>query len=412
MKRQMVAGLASLGLLAAACGSATSDRPAAGRQLVAENVAMVRPTADVDYGGLANGNRRLGYVLAKELAVEATDGNLVYSPTSLAIAFAMLREGAAGKTAADIDRVLHLPADRHTSYNAMVSALRDPGAGNVLEVGNGLFVDPAFAVKPSYLVSLKKWYGAGVVQTPFPQPAQDDINAYVDVSTHGRIPHLIEELDPSAVFALINTVYLNAKWQSPFDKADTQDGPFTTADGASVTAHMMHSSGPLNYATGPSWQAVRMPYRGDRLSMWVILPRGSATPVDLLAPEVMSAASNRFRSATVALGLPRWDFDNTFDLVETLQKMGLASIFGDGADFSGLTPSPGFTISQVLQQANITVGEKGTVAAAATAIIGDEAAVVPPLGEVTFNADHPFAFAIVDNTTGTPLFEGTVSDPS
>lgn len=411
MKRQMVAGLASLVLLVAACGSATTDGPAA-KQLVAKNVAMVRPAAGVDYGALANGNRALGYALAKKLAVAASDGNMVYSPTSLAIAFAMLREGAVGLAAADIDRVLRLPADRHTSYNALVTALRKPGSGNVLNIGNGLFIDPALAVQPSYLVSLKKWYGAGVFQTPFPAPAQDDINGYVNTNTHGRIPHLIDELDPRAVFALINTVYLNAKWQSPFDKAVTQDAPFTTADRSTVSAHMMHSVGDLGYASGQGWRAVRLPYRGDRLSMWVMLPTGSASPLDLLAPDVLAVADSRFRSASVALSLPRWDIDNKMDLTGTLQQLGLANVFGGAADFRGLTQDPSFVISQVLQQANITVGERGTVAAAATAIIGEVGAPAPPRDQVIFNANHPFAFAIVDNTTGTPLFEGTVSDPS
>ena len=173
---------------------------------------------------------------------------------------------------------------------------------------------------------------------------------------------------------------------------------------------MMHSSGTTDYASGPGWQAVRLPYRGDRLSMWVMLPAAGASAVDLLSPAALAAADKGFQPASVDLSLPRWNLDNKMDLTDTLKSMGL-DIFGSG-DFSGLTPDVGFYISQVLQQANITVGEKGTVAAAATAIIGDEAAAVPPAHQVTFRADHPFAFAIMDNTTGTPLFEGTVSDPS
>jgi len=409
MKRQLVAGVASLGLLAAACGTASSGPPGATRHLAADHVAMLRPAAHVDYRTLADGNRQLGYVLAQKLAVDADQGNMVFSPTSLAVAFAMLREGARGQTAAVIDRVLHLPTDRHTSYNALVTALRTPGPGNILDVGNGLFIDPDLAVRQSYLVALKKCYGAGVVQTPFPSPAQDVINAFVDTNTHGRIPHLIDQLDPNAVFALINTVYLNAKWQSPFDKSDTQEAPFTTADKASVSAHMMHSLGSTDYASGPGWQAVRLPYRGDRLSMWVMLPTGATKPLDLLAPAALAAAGADFHSTSVDLRLPRWDLDNKMDLTKTLQTLGL-DIFGSG-DFRGLTPNPSFAVSQVLQQANITVGEKGTVAAAATAIIGETSAQAPPPDQVTFNADHPFAFTIMDNTTGTPLFEGTVSDP-
>ena len=418
MKRQLVVGLAGLALVTAACGSAAPHRASApdpdpgatGTQLSASHVAMARPPAHVDYRTLADGNRRLGYALAQRFATKDADGNLVFSPTSLAIAFAMLREGAKGQAARLIDQVIHLPVDRHTSYNALVTALGEPGSGNVLDVGNGLFIDPSLSIQPSYLVALKKWYGAGVVQTPFPSPALDVINSYVDANTHGRIPKLLEQLDPSAVFALVNTVYLNAKWQTPFDPADTQDGAFTTAQKTTVNAHLMHSQGTTDYAAGPGWQAVRLPYRGDRLSMWVMLPSRGGAPVDLLNPATLAAAARGFHPTSVDLTLPRWANNNRMDLTTTLQALGL-DIFGNG-DFSGITPDAGFYISQVLQQADITVGEKGTVAAAATAIIGDEVAGVVPGTMTRFTADHPFAYAIVDNTTGTPLFEGTVSDPS
>ena len=414
MKRQLVAAIVVMGLVTTACGTATTDSQRAdpqgtGHLATAPHVVMARPAAQLDLRPLALGNRQLGYALATRFAAQHSNGNLVSSPASLSIGFSMLREGARGQAAAMIDRVLHLPADRHSSYNALVCALQAPGPGNVLDVGNGLFIDPSLTVRRSFLVALKKWYGAGVVQTRFPTPAKDVINSYVDTNTHGRIPALIKVLDPSAVFALVNTVYLNAKWQTPFDPTETADASFTTQDRSTITVNMMHSTGTTDYARGPGWQAVRLPYRGDRLSMWVMLPTAGANAVSMLAPEVLTAADKGFRPASVDLSLPRWNIDNNLDLTTTLKSMGL-DIFGSG-DFSGVTPDPGFFISQVLQQANITVGEKGTVAAAATAIIGDEVSGQVPDG-VSFDADHPFAFAVVDNTTGTPLFEGTVSDPA
>lgn len=410
MKRRLSAAIALLALGAAACGAAGSAHPpTVAKHLVAANVAMARPATDLDYGPLATGTRQFGFALAKQLAPNAKNGNLVFSPTSLAIALSMLREGTTGATSAAIDRVLHLPADRHAAYNGLVRALEVPGGNNTLDMSNGLFLDPSLPVHPSYLAALKRWYGAGVYSVAFPNPALSAINSYVDTNTQGRIPHLIESLDRRDVFALVNTVYLKAEWVFPFVKSSTFPMPFTTADGSRVSAEMMRQGAQLDYASGPGWQAVRLPYAEDRLSMWVMLPTGSTPAVDLLAPTVLQAAFAGFERTQILLDLPKWNTDNKFDLKTTLETLGLGSLFELGG-FGGITDTE-FKVSAVVQQANIMVTERGTVAAAATegSGMGGSAPVSPT---ATFDANHPFAYAIVDNTTGTPLFEGTVSDPS
>ncbi len=410
MKRSVLA-LAAAGLLTSACATQGGETVSPPPRLEAAGVVMARPASSIDYGSVRIGSRELGYALGRQLVAEGADTNLVYSPTSLAIAFAMLREGAEGKTAASIDRVLHLPADRQTSYNGLVTELARPGGGNTLDIGNGLFIDPTLSVVPSYLTALKKWYGAGIYRTPFPSPALDDINAYVDTSTHGRIPHPIAKLPDGAYFALINTVYLHAAWQQPFERYATAPAPFATAAGSRVTAQMMTRSGNIDYASGPGWQAVRLPYRGDQLSMWVMLPTGAEKAIELLSPEVLASTGSRFTSRRLVLRLPKWDIGNLLDLEPTLKGMGLSDTFDGSGDYRGLTNDARFAVVQVLQQANITVAEKGTVAAAATAIIAVPESA-EPAPTLTFDADHPFAFAIMDNTTGTPLFEGVVGDPS
>ena len=174
----------------------------------------------------------------------------------------------------------------------------------------------------------------------------------------------------------------------------------------------MHQDGTFDYTEGATWQAVRLPYRGGELSMVVLLPKDDTDPVDLLKPNLLSAADRGFSTTEVKLALPKWDLETTADLTDILRGWGMDGTFDGHADFSALTPDPTFAVTQVLQQANITVGEKGTEAAAATAIIGAAGAAPPPEDVVEFVADHPFAFAIVHDPTGVPLFEGVVADPS
>jgi serpin B len=371
---------------------------------------MVVPADEFDPVSLRSGARHLGHDLARSLPSD--DGNLVYSPTSLALAFAMLREGAGGQTAAEIDEVLHFPADRQTAYNALIHELADVGEGDVLEVNDALFVDPSLEVEPGYLEQIKKWYGAGVEQTEFPAPALGDINGWVDDKTHGRIPKLIDQLDPQAVFALVNTIYLKAKWDFEFDPTETIDQTFTRGDGSTVTATMMRQTHQLEYAQGDGWQAVRLAYAGGKLSMWVLLPdQADGDPRDLLDVGNLAEVESAFASRNVALSLPRWDTETGADLTSVLREVGMRRTFDDG-DYRALTANPAFEVTQVLQQANITVGEEGTEAAAATAIVGETSAPAPPPNLVKFRADHPFAFAIMHDATGVPLFEGVVADPS
>jgi serine protease inhibitor len=398
-------------LLASACQSHTSGSAGdAAAHLQASQVRMAKTAPNVSYDALSHGQLALGRDLAGRLTGD--QGNLVYSPASLAIAFAMLREGAVGPTARAIDSVLHLPADRQVAYNGLLHALAEPGGSDVLDVNDGLFLDPSLRVRAGYLDALKQWYGAGIERVPFPGPALAAVNSWVDRGTHGRIPHLLDHLDPTSVFVLANTIYLDAKWQHPFDPGATSSQPFRTGAGTSVSVKTMHQTASFDYVRGDGWQAVRLPYRGGRMSMWVLLPKTGADPRKLLSASILSGLPANPATSTVRLSLPRWDISTVSDLAGALQSLGLTHVFNGAGDFSALTPDSRFSVTRVLQQADITVGEKGTKAAAATAIIGETMGAVPAPDPVTFTADHPFAFVVMHDATGVPLFEGVVADPS
>jgi serpin B len=110
--------------------------------------------------------------------------------------------------------------------------------------------------------------------------------------------------------------------------------------------------------------------------------------------------------------MPRWKFRQASQLNRILSRLGMPTSFDPThADFSAMTTDEQLYISAVLHQAFIAVDEKGTEAAAATAVVlraGSGSTVTP----VVLNADHAFLFLIHDIETATPLFIGRVDDPT
>ncbi len=402
-----------VGMALAACGSgsaASTENVNDHAQLLRAEVTTVKPATGVRSTALADGMRKLGYELAEHLQKTTDDGNLVFSPTSPAVAFAMVREGATGAAARQIDKTVGLPHNRSKDFNALLGSLARPGSGNVLDVGDALFTRRGYSVETGFLDALKKWYGAGVYQTTFPDEGTAAVNAYVDQHTHGLVPDLVtDQFTSDTVMSLVNTLYLDARWLHPFDLALTSPQKFTTRSGSIDVKTMVLSRDDVDYAAGGAWQAVRLPYRGDRLSMEVLVPRAGTSPVDLLAPRLLTQAESRFTSVHVDLSLPRWSFATDASLKPILISMGMRAPFAPGG-FAGITPDPTFELDSVIQQARIEVGEKGTVAAAATEVEG--MAGGEQIGGEVVDADHPFAYVVLDNTTGVPVFEGTVGDPA
>lgn len=413
-RQQRTAALAMLGLaVTAACGS-TAATTAAGLQI--SDVARVQAPADAPVAPAADGIAAFGADLLHEVGSDS-QGNVVVSPASLSLLFAMLRPGARGQTGRQIDNVLHFPADGlGAAYNALSSSwtgLADGGRhAPELSIGNALWAQDGLPLKSAYLDQIARDFAAGVRTVDFASPsAANTINAWVQQQTHGRIDKLFDQLDPSTKLVLTNAVYLKATWKSPFAAGETYDATFDTSSGGSTRVPTMHATQTYDYATGPRWRAVRLPYVGG-LSMEVLLPnRRDGDPMTLLDPATLASATGMAERRPVELALPKWDFQSDLPLTVALQAMGMRDAFSSAADFSVMSPQA-LAISQVQHRADITVDEKGTVAAAVSGLAMATSAVVPPPHVVQLHVDHPFAFVIVDDASGAPLFEGTVGDPS
>lgn len=354
------------------------------------------------------------------------EGNVIASPGSLLIALAMLRAGASGEAAAEMDAVLGLPvADRDQAMNALLASLEeydgDPGsvdeenppAKPLVHTANGLFVDKNVSTGRGYLDALAEHYGTGVHPVDFRDEAvtKPAIDAWVNKNTGGRIEKAPAPYDPNNTFSLLNAVYFAAAWDIPFDAEATSDEPFTTAGGGTIDVPMMHSMQEMAYAEGPGWQAVDLPY-GEGFVMRLVLPaEDSDGGAGALKAERLAEVARALDAANpedVDLALPTWDHKSHFDVRAILEQLGLEKTLNTTRDFDAI--QQGLMITQAAQDANITVAEKGTVAAAVTQING-MATSVPPEPARSISFDRPFHYQIVHVGTGLPLFMGKVADP-
>lgn len=358
--------------------------------------------------------------------------NLVFSPASIMIAMSMVRAGAVGKTGTEMDLVLHAgetgtnQAQLHRALNALTAALESrSGVVQVdnqdqeieLSITNSLWGQGTITWKTAFLDVLSSEYGAGMRIVDFAgktEEARQAINRWVSNQTKERISELLGEgvLTPDIVLTLVNAVYLKAPWLVPFPEAETMEDSFTTVDDTRVSVPMMHTTAEMSYARGDRWQAIEIPYVGGALAMMLIVPdSGELADVEsMLTKGLLEEVPTAYREASVTLGMPTFETETKVDLREVMATLGMPTAFTPGvADFSAMTSDEELFISFIVHQANITVDEKGTEAAAATAVgMGRSSA---PVETVTLQIDRPFLFAIRDVPTGAVLFLGRVGDP-
>ena len=420
--REIFAVLLSLALAISACAPAASP----GGDIALARADIPRASAaPADAAAAGTAITALGLDLYRAVAKGKT--NVVLSPASIALALGMARAGARGQTAAEMDAVMHGLAsdDNATWLNALDQALAtrsgtfkdDTGAdlAVALRIANAPFAQQGMPLEKAYLEALASRYGVGLRLVDYEtatEAARKLINGWVDDQTEHRIPELLVPgvLTTETRLTLVNAIYLKAPWLTPFPADSTKPGSFTRADGSTVDVPMMATSAVMRYAAGTGWRAVEIPYIGDSLAMTVIVPDDLAAFEQALTAEQLTSITAGLAETQVSLTFPKFSIETKAELADVLAALGVPSAFDDRADFSGITTAEKLEISDVIHQANIDVDEKGTEAAAATAVVMRATAM--PAEPVTLTVDRPFLFALRDVPTGAILFLGRVADPS
>jgi serpin B len=273
-------------------------------------------------------------------------------------------------------------------------------------------------LKPGFVTDNKNFFSAKLAGVDFAKPeSAQTINDWADTSTHGKIKQVVQwPFPPLTRVILANAIYFKGKWDRPFDKQSTKDHAFNVQPGGTPKqVPTMWQRGHFNYQQGDGFQAVRLPYAGKRLQMYLFLPDTNSSPTKLLADLNADTWRDKilpkFQDKEGTLALPRFKLDYDVRLNDPLKALGMRQAFAVDADFSAMADEPLF-VSEVMQKSFVEVNEEGTEAAAVTTVTMHAQAVFRPEKPFEMIVDRPFLFVIGDDQTRSILFLGVVHDPA
>lgn len=371
---------------------------------------------DAHPGVHAVANNDFSYRLLGQLP---KNGNLFYSPFNIRVALSMVYAGARTKTADEMMRACGLAKDQKVHHLVMSQIKEALESTGVVQLANNVWIADDQPVELLYKKVIEEMYKAPFKASDFKNKSDEtrrEINGWVEGKTKDKIQNL---LPPNSVNAdtrmvLVSAIYFKDDWRVAFNEGETTDDPFWIPEGkANVVVRMMHQKGKFGYGETETYQILEMPYKSG-LSFVAILPRGKddlpRLEKELASPKFVFA---ELRTQEVRVSLPRFKLEYGFSVKEMLIALGMPLSFSDQADFSGISKkADALKIDNVIHKAFCELNEKGTEAAAATAVTMMKLAAFRPEPQPkVFRADHPFLFLIRENATGHILFMGRVEDP-
>lgn len=373
-----------------------------------------------DQQKLASANNGFAFKLLKQLAKDQPGKNIFISPYSASTVLQMVGNGAGGQTRAEMQQVLGttgLPSDALNGANKDFDKLLNSRDTNVvLTTANAMWYRKGTPVKPEFIACNQQFFGATVDALDFNDPRSIGImNAWASEKTHGKINGIADGMvNPMTELFLANAVYFKGYWEKPFEMKRTKDRLFHLRGGGQKKLPMMEQARRFTYRQGTGYQAVRLPYQGWSIAMYVFLPDASSSPEKLLGimngDKWQRVTEPGFSERDGTVVLPRFKLEYGVELKQPLKALGMKAAFGK-ADFSRISSQPLF-ISAARQKTFVEVNEEGTEAAAVTGLnIKSSGPEMNPPKPFEMIVDRPFLFLIEDKQTRTILFMGIVFDP-
>lgn len=369
---------------------------------------------------LISADNEFGLELFQQIRDESTEENIMISPLSISVAFAMAYNGADGNTKTEMEKAMKLngltPEQINNSYKMLINALQSLDEDVVFELANAIYYADGFQVKTEFLNINKNIYNAEVEKLDFAAPAAvETINNWVAGKTHNKITKIIEKLNPLDRMVLLNAVYFNGIWKNKFAEEGTHNLQFTKTDGTTIEVAMMNKEEKLDYTSNSLFSAIKMPYGEGQYNMIVMLPANGKNAQDVinsLSSENWKSWESAFKvTDNVVVTMPRFKYEFKTELNKVLTKMGMAKAFQPGiADFSKISAEELY-ISSALHKSYIDVNENGTEAAAVTSITFSNTSAGNEPPKTYFTVNKPFVFAITEKDTEAILFIGEVQHP-
>lgn len=347
----------------------------------------------------------------------ATEGVLI-SPVSVLNALGMVANGAGGDTLKQLETAAGMSLNQLNDF-LYTYRMSLPAAYKscAVSLANSAWIREDFRVEDDFLRSCVNYYGAEMYRSAFDGSLVTDLNRWVSQKTDGMIDRLLEQApDALTMLYLVNAACFDARWDTPYTKADLRTGlPFTAADGTRQTADYLTGTESI-YLSGNNVTGFVKPYDGGKYAFVALLPDEGVTLADYLenlTGEHLYKLITDHRSADVQVSIPKFNAQSELELEEPLKDMGITDLFNvSAADLRSIGSAPSgnnLYVFSVLHKTYLELDENGTKAAAAT-VVEASAGAAPPSEDVkTVTLDRPFLYMIVDTHACVPLFMGTVT---
>jgi serpin B len=362
---------------------------------------------------LIDANTRFAFYILQELVFEDRGKNVFISPLSILLALAMTYNGAAGDTKLAMAEALQFTEfdleELNRGFRDLTASIMAADQEVQISIANSIWYMPGYDVKEDFIQRNEAYYDSEVIELDFADPqAPDTINSWIDRATKGKIDKMIDSIPQDVVMYLINAIYFKGDWTYQFSESETRDEEFTLETGSKKMVPMMHLQEQFRHARADNLGILRLPYGREKLSMYILLPDDREDLDEIIAQldeESWNQLKRQMEEKEVALAMPRYKIEYGVKLLnDVLIRMGMGLAFQGG--FSGINPE--LFVSRVLHKAVIEVNERGSEAAAATAV---EMTIGEPAEPVEFIVNRPFLFTISDDRTGSILFLGKVAEP-
>ncbi|NXP96530.1 SERP3 protein, partial [Vidua macroura] len=364
----------------------------------------------ISYDELREHKTEFAISLYRQVSEAENKTNLVVSPASVAVSLELLQFGAQGNTFMELQDALgysiHGNVLRKNPY--CLTSLTDSSQGTVVQLGCSLFVDAGVQISPDFAERAARWANSSLLQTNLTDPNTTHTQEWIttdlaDEDMHGMT---LESTGSSlSQVTLVSTLYFRSMWQRKFSFMDSQMLPFTTPEGSTLKVPTMHHTAEVNYgqfqtAALEAFSVVELPYLGEKLSMFLVLPSHKRTPLSQieshLSAKTITHWANSLKRTKMDIFLPRFSIQSVFDLKTVLSALGIRDAFDPiTANFKGISEQDSLYISEAIHKAEIEVTEDGTKASGATAMVLLKRSRTP-----IFKADRPFTFFLRQANTG------------
>jgi serpin B len=363
----------------------------------------------------------------RQISNEEGSKNFSFSPVSLNMAMALVYAGARGSTLENMSNIMKFDQDVdvfHQNYVQYFQSLSQFSDDTLIEfnIANRIFLEKTSLILDTYKEDIETYHGGEFELADFLNNyrlEEKKINAWVEKMTRDRIKDLIPmgTLDEFTRIVLVNALYIKSAWKFPFMEYATKEDQFTTASLQSVQKPFMSQTRRgIPYVSMHGYEVLELPYTSQGLSLLILLPDLEHSrefqrfiPDQQQYEEILS----QLRPEFVYMEIPKFKTESQFSIKDHFREMGMDLPFSDQADFTGISTTGELAISEVLQKVFFEIDEKGTEAAAATAVIVTTTSMAPDMDvpqPIEFIANRPFIFILKENYFNTPLFIGQVAE--